>query len=173
MGNGSAWGLTAIYCRQSHLAGTAHALQTAVTAHPAIFSKERPFLLTATDYVMPPYYLSDLITAHNNNGTDITISLKQLHLAEISGRSSVQYSENGLIAQIIEKPSPKNILGPFVASLTFVLPGAILDYLSCMKRSPRDEFEIQSVINQALEDGFTASGLVQEPPREWDGDGEF
>lgn len=168
VGDGSEWGLSAIYSHQPHLAGTAHALQSAVTAHPGIFPKERPFLLTATDYILPPTYLADLIAAHKLNGTDITISLKKLPMEEIPGRSSVQFMQNGRIAQIIEKPSPKNIPSPFVASLTLVLPGSTLDYLTHMKLSPRSEFEIQSIINQMLQDGFTASGLVQEAPREWD-----
>ena len=151
--------------------GTAHALQMAVSTHPHLFNQERPFLLTATDYILPPTYLADLTAAHQQNGTDITISLKELPLADIIGRSSVQFGGNGCnrsrITRIIEKPKPDEIDNPFTASLTFILPGATLDYLGKVRPSPRGEFEIQDVINQMITAGLTACGLVQSTPREW------
>lgn len=167
VGDGSAWNLTAVTCRQEKLAGTAHALRSAVSIYPALFAREQPFILTATDYVLPPNYLSNLIAAHLHNGTDMTISLKELPPEEIVASSSARFLENGQIGQIIEKPSADDITSPHAASLTFVLPGATLDYLAHMKPSPRGEFEIQSVINQMLQGGFTAGGFVQETPREW------
>lgn len=167
VGDGSAWDLTAVYCRQPKLAGTAHALQTAVSTHPALFTREQPFILTATDYILPPDYLANLVAAHLHNGTDMTVSLKELSSQEILASSSPRFLQNGQISQIVEKPSPEDISGPHAASLTFVLPGAMLDYLPHMKPSPRGEFEIQSVINQMLQDGFTAGGLVQDAPHEW------
>lgn len=165
--DGAAWGLTAVTCRQPELLGTAHALHTAVTAFPALFAAERPFLLSATDYILPPAYLADLVTAFQNNGTDIAISLKQLPPAQILRSSTVRFGENGRVTQIIEKPKPDEIISPYSASLTFVLPGAIIDYLPHMKPSPRGEFEIQHILNQMLADGFTACGCVQETPEEW------
>lgn len=171
--DGTAWGLTAVCCRQPEMLGTAHALQTAVSAYPHLFERERPFLLTATDYILPPTYLADLTAAHQQNGTDIAISLKELPLADIIGRSSVQFGENGCghdhshITRIIEKPTPEQINNPFTASLTFILPGVTLDYLGKVRPSPRGEFEIQDVINQMITAGLTASGLVQPIPREW------
>jgi len=165
--DGSAWGLQVVFCRQPQLSGTACALSTVVSTCPGLISKTYPFLLTATDYVFPLFYLADLITAYQHHSADITLSLKKLPEKEIVGRSNVQFHPNGQVARIIEKPAMADITSPFVASLTFVLPGAILDYLSCVVPSPRGEFEIQTVINQMLNDGFTAYGLVQETPREW------
>ncbi len=169
VGDGTAWGLTAVYCRQPEMLGTAHALQTAVSAYPHLFERERPFLLTATDYILPPTYLANLATAHQQNGTDITISLKELPLAEIIRSSSVQFEGNGHghIARIIEKPAPDKIDHPFCASLTFILPGVTLEYLDGVRPSPRGEFEIQDAINQMITAGLTAGGLVQPTPREW------
>lgn len=168
VGDGSAWNLSAVFCRQPHLAGTAHGLQTAVSAHPALFTRELPFILTATDYILPRDYLANLTAAHIHNGTDMTISLKRLRLEEILASSSAQFLQDGQIGQIIEKPSPEQIGSPLAASLTFVLPGATLDYLPGMEPSPRGEYEIQSIINQMLHDGFAARGLEQETPREWE-----
>lgn len=167
VGDGSAWGVTAVCCRQSKMLGTAHALHTAVAAHPQLFCQERPFLLTATDYILPPSYLADLVQAHQQNGTDMTISLKELPLADIIGRSSVKFGGNGRITRIIEKPTPDQIEHPFSASLTFILPGAALAELAAIRPSPRGELEIQDVINRLLTAGLTAGGLVQVTPREW------
>ena len=124
-------------------------------------------MLTATDYILPHDYLKNLIAAHLDNGTDMTISLKKLPLEEILASSSVQFQQNGQIGRIVEKPSPEDITSPLSASLTFVLPGAIGDYFPQMRPSKRGEFEIQSVMNRMLRDGFTASGLEQEAPYEW------
>lgn len=166
-GDGAAWDMNAVTCRQPTMSGTAHALRSAVTAYPTLFARERPFILTATDYILPPDYLANLTAAHLVNNTDMTFSLKKLPREKIMGSSSARFVENGQISQIIEKPAPEEINSPFSVSLTFVLPGAIVDYLERMEPSPRGEYEIQSVINQMLADGYTASGLEQETPREW------
>lgn len=168
VGDGSAWNLAAVFCRQPEMAGTAHALQSAVTAYPALFAEGQPFVLTATDYVFPSDYLANLVTAHQSSGADMTISLKELHPQEILASSSVRFALDGSITQIIEKPGIGEINSPFSASLTFVLPGAILRYLPQMEPSPRGEYEIQSLVNQLLRDGFTAGGLEQAVPPEWD-----
>jgi NDP-sugar pyrophosphorylase family protein len=167
VGDGSAWNLTAVTCHQPQMAGTAHALQAAVTAHPALFTDDAPFILTATDYILPPDYLTNLVAAHQENEADVTISLKKLRPEEILASSSVRFKQNGTIGKIIEKPKAEEINSPFSASLTFILPGAILEYIPHMKPSPRGEYEIQGLINQLLEDGFTACGLDQETPPEW------
>jgi NDP-sugar pyrophosphorylase family protein len=167
VGDGSDWNLTAVYCRQPSLVGTANALQTAVSIYAALFARERPFVLTATDYILARDYLVNLVAAHTANGTDMTISLKKLPSEKILASSSVQFQENGQISRIVEKPSPEDITSPLSASLTFVLPGAISDYFPKMQPSKRGEFEIQSVMNQMLQDGYTARGLLQETPYEW------
>jgi NDP-sugar pyrophosphorylase family protein len=168
VGDGSAWNLMAVTCYQPSMAGTAHALQTAAAAYPALFAIDQPFILTATDYILPLDYLANLVTAHENNDADMTISLKRLQPEDILASSNVRFEENGNIGKIIEKPSAEEINSSFSASLTFVLPGAILGYLPRMKPSPRGEYEIQDVINRLLQDGFIAHGLDQEIPTEWD-----
>jgi NDP-sugar pyrophosphorylase family protein len=170
VGDGSAWSLTAVTCRQPEMLGTAHALQTVVSTFPQMFPEERPFLLSATDYIFSPTYLADLVDTYEAKGTDIAISLKQLPKEQILRSSTVRFQENGRITQIIEKPAADEIMSRYSASLTFVLPGAIVGYLSHMKPSSRGEYEIQHVLNQMLHDGFTASGCVQETPQEWQAD---
>jgi len=166
-GDGLAWGLRAVTCRQPRLEGTAHALKTAVSAYPSLFPGERPFLLTATDYVLPPAYLHALVAAHAANDAEITVSLKRLPPSAMSESSRVAFRPDCKIARIIEKPPPDARSGSLAASLIFVLPGSTTNYLEKLRRSPRGEFEIQDVINRMLEEGYTASGLVQEAPRQW------
>lgn len=167
VGDGSAWGLRAVTCRQSQLEGTAHALKTAVSTYPSLFAGERPFLLTATDYVLPPTYLHALVAAHAANDAEITVSLKRLPPSAMSESSRVAFRPDGKIARIIEKPPPDARSGSLAASLIFVLPGSTTGYLNRLRRSPRGEFEIQDVINRMLEAGHTADGLVQKAPRQW------
>ena len=167
VGDGSAWDLTIITCRQPRLAGTGHALQSAVAAYPALFARERPFLLTATDYVLPPAYLQSLTRAHADGRAEITVSLKRLPPDKMSSSSRVEFRPDGHIARIVEKPPPGAQPGSPAASLIFVLPGDTVDFLEEMTRSPRGEFEIQDVVNRMIRAGYAASGLVQEAPHEW------
>lgn len=171
VGDGAAWGLQAVTCRQPELDGTAPALQTAVSAYPELFGEERPFLLTATDYALPPFFLRDLVQAHLRNDAEITISLKRLPPGEISRSSSVSFRPDGRIERIIEKPAPGADVSAVAASLIFVLPGGTRDYVQNLTRSPRGEFEIQDVINRMLQGEYTASGLVQDAPPEPTGAG--
>jgi NDP-sugar pyrophosphorylase family protein len=162
VGDGSAWGVRAVCCRQPYLGGTAHALATAATAYPALFDRERPFLLAATDYALPPGALAELVAEHTAGDADLTVSVKRLPPEAIRGRSSAVLDDDGRLVRIIEKPGPDEARGPLAAALLFVLPAAALDYLAAVEPSPRGEAEIQSVINRLLEDGYVAGVVEQE-----------
>lgn len=165
--DGSRWGLSAVFCRQSQLLGTAHALNEVVTAYPLYFQNGPPFLLTATDYIWPENYLLDLVAAHIQNSADISVSLKHMPGVDLSKRSSVAFTPQGGIAQIVEKPAPGQAPSAYVASLTTILPAATGAYLAQMQPSSRGEYELQTVINQMIDDGYRAQGLEQPPPGEW------
>jgi NDP-sugar pyrophosphorylase family protein len=167
VGDGSRWGLDPVFCQQEQLLGTAHALQMAVVAYPHLFAHNRLFLLTATDYIWPENYLQDLVEAHAKSGAGISISLKHMPGADLSQRSSVAFDSRGGIAQIVEKPAPGQAPSAYVASLTAILPTAVRRYLADMQPSPRGEYELQTLINQMIADGYQAQGLDQPPPGEW------
>jgi bifunctional UDP-N-acetylglucosamine pyrophosphorylase/glucosamine-1-phosphate N-acetyltransferase len=167
VGDGNNWGLTALFCRQSQLLGTAHALNEVVHTYPNWFPNGVSFLLTATDYIWPKNYLLDLVAAHTRNGADISVSLKRMPGADLSKRSSVAFTPQGGIAQIVEKPGPGQAPSEFVASLTTILPAAASAYLANMQPSPRGEYELQTIINQMIDDGYRAQGLEQSAPGEW------
>jgi len=167
VGDGSSWGVTAVFCRQSQLLGTAHALNEVVNVYPSWFPNGNSFLLTATDYIWHNNYLHDLIVAHTQDGADISISLKHMPGKDLSKRSSVAFNPQGGIAQIVEKPRPGQAPSAYVASLTMILPAVVNSYLVNMCPSPRGEYELQAIINQMIDDGYQARGLDQLPPAEW------
>ncbi len=167
VGDGRRWGLDPLFCRQSQLLGTAHALREVVRLYPHMFQNGGSFLLTATDYIWPKNYVRDLVAAHAQNDADISISLKRMPDVDLSKRSSVAFTPRGDIARIVEKPRPEQAPSEYVASLTAILPAAASEYLAEMQPSPRGEYELQAIINQMIADGYRAQGLDQPPPSEW------
>jgi dTDP-glucose pyrophosphorylase len=112
--------------------------------------------------------LLDLIEAHEHHAADMTMSLKECPAEELLSRSSVDVDSNWRVKRLIEKPRRGQILSPYAASILFVLPPQIWDYLSKIEPSPRGEIELQSAVQRMIEDGFTAFGLLQPAPEEWD-----
>lgn len=167
VGDGSRWGLTAVSCRQPRMLGTAHALQSVVQAYPSWFQDGDSFLLSATDYIWPANYLRDLVEAHCQAGVDISVSLKRMPGVDLSKRSSVAFTPEGGIAQIVEKPPSGQAPSDYVASLTMILPARAASYLASMRPSPRGEYELQTIVNEMIDDGYQAQGLDQPPPTEW------
>ncbi|MCI0394714.1 MAG: nucleotidyltransferase family protein [Chloroflexi bacterium] len=161
VGDGRAWGVEATCLRQPALLGTAQALQTA-----AAFIQGPTFVLAA-DYVLPPDYLAALKRAYQAGPAGILISLKRLSPAELAQRSSVRLAEDGRILEIVEKPAPGAAPSPLGASLIYIVPAAIRDYLEDLRLSGRGEYEITDVINRMIGDGFQAAGLLQPAPQEW------
>ena len=95
------------------------------------------------------------------------MSLKECPLEELSARSSVEVDAKWRVKKIIEKPKPEEILSPYAASVMFIFPSAIWDYLPEVQPSPRGEIELQSAVQCMLDDGYQAFGLLQPAPQEW------
>ena len=76
-------------------------------------------------------------------------------------------SGSDFVKKIIEKPKREEILSPYAASVMFIFPDAIWDYLPKVEPSPRGEIELQSAVQQMIEDGYQAFGLLQPAPQEW------
>lgn len=167
VGDGSRWGLTAVFCRQNEMLGTAHALKSVVRVYPAWFQDGESFLLSATDYIWSPNYLHDLVEAHSQAAVDISVSLKHMPGIDLSKRSSVAFTSKGDVAQIVEKPPAGQAPSEYVASLTMILPTTAASYLDDMRPSPRGEYELQTIVNEMIDDGYRAQGLDQPPPTEW------
>jgi NDP-sugar pyrophosphorylase family protein len=164
VGNGSAWNLKATFAHQHELLGNGDAL----LAVPQEWIPKEPIMVVATDYILEENSLLELVEAHQKHGADITVSLKACPLEELSGRSSVEVDADWRITKIIEKPQVEEILSPYAASILFIFPPEIWDYLPKVKPSPRGEIELQSAVQSMIEDGFQTYGLLQPAPEEWD-----
>ncbi|MEM9777284.1 MAG: nucleotidyltransferase family protein [Chloroflexota bacterium] len=167
IGDGSAWGIKPYFCEQKELLGTAHALKIAIDAHPQLFENTGSFILTATDYLFEPTVLSELVEKQASTAANIVVSLKEVPKEELSGRSSVRYTGDFEIQEIVEKPAVGQAPSPYSGSLTFLLPSQVVSYIPAMQMSERGEYEIQAVVNRMIAEGFSAGGVLQGAPIEW------
>ena len=150
---------------QSHLAGTAHALECAAEQYPYITSQA--FVLSATDYLVPREFFSDLLSFHAQHEAELTVSTKALSDSDMSQRSSIRFDGRDGIVEIVEKPEPGTAPSSVGANLTFVLPASVMAYVDEVPISTRGEREVQQAINSWLRQGGSARGLLQDIPPEW------
>jgi dTDP-glucose pyrophosphorylase len=71
------------------------------------------------------------------------------------------------VKRIIEKPKREEIMSSYAASILFIFPSAIWEYLQKIKPSARGEIEMQSAVQMMIENGFKTYGLLQPAPQEW------
>ena len=155
---------------QSHLFGTAHALQAVIEAAPEIV--EAPFLLSATDYLVPRNFFGQLLQFHASHMGESSVSMKKLDPSEMANRSSIRFNADQSIAEIVEKPVAGTAPSSIGANLTFILPPEIVSYVQGVPISARGEQEVQHAINAWLSDGGLAFGQVQPIPAEWQPPGD-
>ncbi len=163
VGDGSRWNLSATFTHQSELRGNGDAL----LATPRDWIRDEPVMVVATDYILEENVLADLVRAHEQRGAEITMSVKECPIEELSARSSVEVASDWRVRRIVEKPKREEILSPYAASVLFIFPPEIWDYLAKIQPSPRGEYELQSAVDAMIQDGFRAYGLLQPAPREW------
>ena len=168
IGDGSAWEIEPYFCEQKELLGTAHALKQAVDAFPELFKASSSFVLTATDYLFGDTVLTQLVEAQQKASAEIVVSLKEVPESELSGRSSVRFTGDFDLQEIVEKPAEGQAPSLFSGSLTFLLPSKLVELLPTMQMSPRGEYEIQALVNQLISAGVKAKGVLQPTPAEWE-----
>jgi NDP-sugar pyrophosphorylase family protein len=165
--HGSAWNLEAVFCHQAELRGSGDGLLSVLRNLPDWIDYSALVLVAATDYLLPKNALADLVAAHEAQGCDITVSLKECPPEELSTRSSVELDESWRVRRIVEKPASGEAPSRYTAALIYVLPPAIWDMLPSLQPSPRGELELPTAVNLLLETGMTAYGLLQPTPAEW------
>lgn len=163
VGVGSKWDLKMTYAHQTELRGNGDALMSIQRE----WIREESFVVTATDYILEENMLLDLVEAHKQYKADITMSLKECPLEELASRSSVEVDSNWCVKRIIEKPTPEQIMSPYAASVMFIFPSRLWEYLPKIQPSPRGEIELQSAVQMMIDDGFKVCGLLQPAPLEW------
>ena len=155
--------LQVTFAHQEELQGNGDALLSV----PQDWIRNEPVMVVATDYILEENSLLELVHAHQQNGADITMSLKECPVEELSARSSVEVDSTGHVKRIVEKPKHEEILSPYAASAMFIFPPAIWKYLPKVELSPRGEVELQSAVQKMIDDGYKAVGLLQPAPQEW------
>jgi len=165
--NGSAWGMDAVFCHQVELRGSGDSLLSVLTSLPDWIDRSASVLVAATDYLLPENALADLVMAHQGQGCDITVSLKECPPEELSARSSVELDENWRVRCIVEKPALGEAPSQFTAALIYILSPEIWEVLPKLQASPRGELELPAAINLLLGAGMTAYGHLQAAPLEW------
>jgi len=165
--NGSAWGMELTFCHQARLRGSGDGLLSVLTCMPDWIDRSSHILAAATDYLLPKQALTDLISAHEAQGCDITVSLKECPAEELSARSSVELSENWRVRRIVEKPPAGEAPSQYTAALIYILPPKIWEVLPKLQLSSRGELELPAAVNLLLESGMTAYGALQPAPLEW------
>jgi NDP-sugar pyrophosphorylase family protein len=163
VGDGSKWNLDATFAHQNELNGNGGALLSV----PKDWIQTEPVMVIATDYILEENSLLELVEAHKQHNADITMSLKECPVEELLSRSSVDVDSDWRVKRIIEKPTREEIMSPYAASILFIFPSAIWEYLSKIQPSPRGEFEMQSAVQMMIEDGYKAYGVLQPAPQEW------
>jgi dTDP-glucose pyrophosphorylase len=166
VGDGSKWNLNVTFTHQAELNGNGGALQ----AVPQTWTRDEPVMVIATDYILEENALLDLVEAHQRHIADITMSLKECPIEELSARSSVDVDSDWRVKRIIEKPKREEIMSPYAASILFILPAAVWGYLAKVTPSERGEIELQSAVDMMIQDGLKAFGLLQPAPDEWEAD---
>jgi dTDP-glucose pyrophosphorylase len=164
VGDGSRWNVQTTFAHQNELRGNGDALRSV----PQEWIMDEPVMVVATDYILEENSLLQLVDAHQENEADISISLKMCPLKELTARSSVEVDDDWRVIRIIEKPGMGEILSPYAASIMFIFPQAIWEYLRQVEPSPRGEIELQSAVQSMIENGYHAYGVLQSAPEEWD-----
>jgi glucose-1-phosphate thymidylyltransferase len=163
VGDGSKWNLSMTFAHQNELLGNGDALLSV----PHDWIRNEPVMIVATDYILEGNVLSDLVKAYKQNNAEIIVSLKECPAEELSARSSVDVDSNWRVRRIIEKPAREEIMSPYAASVLFIFPSAIWEYLSKVRPSSRGEIELQDAVQMMIDDDFKIFGLLQSAPREW------
>ncbi len=163
VGDGSKWNLSASFAHQSELRGNGDALLSV----PRSWIRDEPVMVVATDYILEEDSLLELVQAQEKHAADIVMSLKECPIEELAARSSVDVDTDWRVKRIIEKPKREEIMSPYAASILFILPPQIWEYLPKVNPSERGEIEMQAAIDEIIRDGLKAVGVLQSAPEEW------
>jgi len=163
VGDGSKWNLSATFAHQNKLHGNGDALMSV----PKEWIQDESVMVVATDYILEENSLLELVNVYRQQKIELTMSLKECPIEELSARSSVEVDADWRVKKIIEKPKRDEILSPYAASFMFIFPPAIWEYLPKIRPSERGEIELQAAVDMMIQDGYEGYGLLQTAPLEW------
>ena len=153
--------LDIIFCRQKSIDGTARAVH-AVKTHIKRIKKITDYLVvSAADYVFPEGYIKALVDFHSAGSHDISVSIRDILSRRATDSSSAVIDAHGNLVRINEKPTDIEEDHVVAATLLYIAPVEIFDFLASAKVSIRGEYELPDVINDMINSGYRASGLKQ------------
>ena len=152
--DGRNWNMSIQIAFQKETLGTADALFSAVE-----FLIEPCFVL-AGDYALQENFLLDLKRFYQAGHADLVVSMKEIPREEARHRSSIQLGEEDRILQILEKPTQVTVSDTIGASLIYIVPPDIKQFLQHAPLSQRGEYELPELINLMIGCGFAASAHI-------------
>lgn len=140
---------------QERALGTAHAV---LQVEEYLTTKN--FLVIAGDSLFPASYLTRLSEVHRKEQNDITLSLERMEIGLMRESSTVDY-RNGRVLEVREKPqTPAEVLSDLNSAALYIFSKSIFNVLKNIKKTKRDEYELATVINETIRQGYRVGGLV-------------
>ena len=166
LGDGSRYGLDIIFREQPERLGTAHAVMQAadlIAARDDAASSDvrSGVMVMAGDTAFSFDHIAGLMQFHRTSGADVSLSLKRLPVERLSASSSVAIDAAGRITQIVEKPAPGAAPSDIACAPLYIYPPSLVDYLSRVGPSVRNEYELPDVITMMIDDGLKVMGKVE------------
>ena len=158
LGDGSRYGLELIFREQAERLGTAHAVMQATDL---ISAQNDTVMVMAGDTAFSFDHIAGLMQFHRTSGADVSLSLKRLSVERLSASSSVAVDPAGRITRIVEKPAPGAAPSDIASAPLYIYPPSLVDYLSRVGLSPRNEYELPDVITMMIDDGLKVMGKVE------------
>ncbi len=162
--NQSRWAQQIQLTYQEQRLGMAHALQAAA---PLVRQEAvSDFLLASCDSLYPNGHVASLIKHHREEGLDATLTLMWTSRHEATP-SAIVIRRDGLITDIIEKPSPDEIpqgqsRRALSAPSLYALSAEILRHLALVRPSVRGEYEFPDALRLLMADGGAVGGVPVE-----------
>jgi dTDP-glucose pyrophosphorylase len=155
------YNLDIVFCHQKAVNGTAGAVSAAKKHFKSIERMTDYVVISATDYVYPKGYIKELMDFHSERSNDISISLRNIDPKMAEHSSSVVIDTDGYLLSIKEKPTTLGDDRVVAATLLYIVPVKIFDFVTAVNVSIRGEYELPDAINNMIKDGYRALGLKQ------------
>ena len=160
LGDGSRYGMELIFREQTERLGTAHAVMQAADL---ISAQDDAVMVMASDTAFSFDHIAGLMQFHRTSEADVSLSLRRLPVERLSASSSVAIDAAGRITRIVEKPAPGTAPSDIACAPLYIYPPSLVDYLTRVGLSVRNEYELPDVITMMIDDGLRVMGKVEPP----------
>ena len=140
------------YVEQVERLGMANALSLAA---PHIHG---PFILSACDNLTPTEHIAGLLSHHQRQQAEATLSLMEIDPSLVSRTGIVEWRD-GLVKGIVEKPTQEEAPSNISSLPLYVFSNRILEYLPQLHKSPRGEYELQDAIQMLIDETDRVTGV--------------